>query len=399
MVTKTISLTKSYFYFLTEMSEPTVDSDGSFSYTLTGAITPSDGYSDKYSYALSLSFTSVGFLKEVRFNSLAYAFNWDTNEYNDYAKNSEDTVIVANYSETLTSEIENDLNPGDYLTTSADLYLYDSSSYYEEELDISHIKVGTYIDVKARSFDPSTSLDTKFEIVSSSNTAVVDEQYDSWKAVGVGTTDLTIKTDLGYEQVITVATYVPTIESISLGSIGNLSVGDTATLYIDTTPSDAVGTFTVTTDVEGIVSISEGYTSTSFKITALKAGTVVITVTCNENTNLTTTTTINIADKMTDEEIKAAVIAKTWSCYDYDNNCSVDVKFNSDGTGTIVINDVNTNSINWTYEDGVITVDKFKVSSSNYSDVKFRINSNVTSISVYATDSDYFSNSISWTLR
>lgn len=31
MVTKTISLTKSYFYFLTEMSEPTVDSDGSFS--------------------------------------------------------------------------------------------------------------------------------------------------------------------------------------------------------------------------------------------------------------------------------------------------------------------------------------------------------------------------------
>lgn len=106
MVTKTISLTKSYFYFLTEMSEPTVDSDGSFSYTLTGAITPSDGYSDKYSYALSLSFTSVGFLKEVRFNSLAYAFNWDTNEYNDYAKNSEDTVIVANYSETLTSEIE-----------------------------------------------------------------------------------------------------------------------------------------------------------------------------------------------------------------------------------------------------------------------------------------------------
>lgn len=398
MVTKTISLTKSYFYFLTEMSEPTVDSDGSFSYTLTGAITPSDGYSDKYSYALSLSFTSVGFLKEVRFNSLAYGFNWETNEYNDYVKNSEDTVIVANYSETLTSEIENDLNPGDYLTTSADLYLYDSSSYYEEELDISHVKVGTSIDVKARSFAPSTSLDTKFEIVSSSNTAVVDEKYDSWKAVGVGTTDLTIRTDLGYKQVITVTTYVPAVESISLGRIDELSVGETATLYINTTPNDAVGTFTVTTNVEGIVSISEGYTSTSFRITALKAGIVTITVTCNENTSLTAETSIEVKNKMTDEEITAALVNKTWTCYDYNNYCKIAVVFNSDGTGTVTEADLDPITFNWELVNGNVIVDIFEIYEATYENIRFTINSNVTTLKASQSDTSGWYQ-IDWTLR
>jgi len=404
--TMTASYIANYYltnYMATAISEstifePKVNGDES-TYSIDGIDVQQDETGVTTTTAtLEITFSSDGFLKEVRFNSLAYGFNWETNEYNDYVKNSEDTVIVANYSETLTSEIENDLNPGDYLTTSADLYLYDSSSYYEEELDISHVKVGTSIDVKARSFAPSTSLDTKFEIVSSSNTAVVDEKYDSWKAVGVGTTDLTIRTDLGYEQVITVTTYVPAVESISLGRIDELSVGETATLYINTTPNDAVGTFTVTTNVEGIVSISEGYTSTSFRITALKAGIVTITVTCNENTSLTAETSIEVKNKMTDEEITAALVNKTWTCYDYNNYCKIAVVFNSDGTGTVTEADLDPITFNWELVNGNVIVDTFEIYEATYENIRFTINSNVTTLKASQSDTSGWYQ-IDWTLR
>ena len=163
-------------------------------------------------------------------------------------------------------------------------------------------------------------------------------------------------------------------------------------------PNDAVGTFTVTTNVDGIVSISEGYTSTSFRITALKACIVTMTLTCNENTSLTAETSIEVKNKMTDEEITAALVNKTWTCYDYNNYCKIAVVFNSDGTGTVTEADLDPITFNWELVNGNVIVDTFEIYEATYENIRFTINSNVTTLKANQSDtSGWFQ--IDWTLR
>lgn len=101
---------------------------------------------------------------------------------------------------------------------------------------------------------------------------------------------------------------------------------------------------------------------------------------------------------MTDEEITAALVNKTWTCYDYNNYCKIAVVFNSDGTGTVTEADLDPITFNWELVNGNVIVDTFKIYEATYENIRFTINSNVTTLKASQSDtSGWFQ--IDWTLR
>ena len=399
LVTKTIQLAKSSLNNFTTISDPVIAVDGSFTYTLTAENELINYYDDKTSYSLNLEFAKTGFITKVVYSSTSYAYDWNSSKHNDYFKNYEETTVTATYADTLSASVEGELNPRDYITSSAELYLYVDDGY-DEKLDKDQVKVGTTkISVKASSYTPSTSLDTTFAIVESSNTDVISaDSYGRWNAVGVGTTNLKVRSDFGFETTITVTTYTPSVTSFTVSGFTSLFVDESQNLYVYQDPYDAVATYTVTPNVEGIVEVKQSYTDTTFSVKGLSAGTVTLHFVCNEKPELTYDKTIEVKAKLTEEEILAKVSAKSWTTYDYYYGCYVEVTFNTDGTGTIKIDTSKEIEITWTFADGVITVSEFQLNGVTYVDNKFTVNSDVTRISARCYD-EYQNDSCTWDLR
>lgn len=260
-------------------------------------------------YDISVKFdvtlTDVGAMKNFSFYYLQQADNDGQNVIISSIQDSFDVTLG-----TKEEYVEKEMDPKDYFMTDYDIQLLSNDGILEENTKEDHtaFPIGQYVKVEAINVAPDKAVDTKLEIIDSSNPEVIEiKTYGgnvkpSIKAVGVGKTTLTVRSESGIEKTIEVTVVAPAMEKIAVRMyLSHKYKGETENIYVFASPDNTKDTYTVTASENiRLVKDSKGDYSAEF----LEVGPAWVKATCNEHPEVTSQLDFTIEEKKSVEEVK-----------------------------------------------------------------------------------------------
>ena len=142
---------------------------------------------------------------------------------------------------------------------------------------------------------------TSYTWSSDNNSVATVSQYGVVTAKSAGTANITVTTDNGKSAACAVTVTSKSVTSVSIKSSLSLEVGDTYTLTPTITPSDAVTTYTWSSDNNSVATVSQ-----SGVVTAKTAGAANITVKTDNGKNATCKATVKTA-AVTEYEVNFSI--------------------------------------------------------------------------------------------
>lgn len=307
---------------------------------------------------LKLDINKNGFLSSCEYIYKVFNYDWNIEDFSTQTT----THMIEKYSSTYGEiPIDNEdllINPMDYILTDATIGFIENNSYDNELLDVNAIKVGTSIKPFTISVTPSTALDCNFEILASSNTNVITNNYGTWKCLAPGQSTLTLQNSMGFRKEITVSVYTPELETITLSvSESKLVVGNTYSLYIFCTPYDAVSTYNVTSSNPEVAEIISN--DTNYSINCKAEGNTNITVSSIEFPNIIQTISITVSKASDSNDYIEILTKNNWSVYSYSTYSTLYINFYEDKTGILYDDYGNTASFKWEIDNETISLSEF----------------------------------------
>ncbi|MCH5180217.1 MAG: hypothetical protein J1F32_03265 [Erysipelotrichales bacterium] len=333
---------------------PKVEADKSFSYSFSFSGQQSDEYGVyPYDINFEVSFESDGFLKGYKLSyEQRYQIDLETEDI-DYSIKDEVTITRGSRAATHSTL---PIVPTDYWLQDYEVQLVAAELDTYLPVDSDEIPVDYYVDARMKSTTPEKALDTKVEIIASSDNSVIEvSPYGVVRARQGGTTTLTVRSESGLEKTIDATVVVPdTISMVIKAYSSTYYKGQSYNIYVFFTPDN------VREELEWEVSdtsvlnlVFDKYGDPS--IECLEAGTSTITATSKKNPNITSSLTITVTEKLNLDELKLAVIGH-W------NNVSNNgqwVEFKEDKTGTFYYDEPY--EFTWEVDESSINRDELRI--------------------------------------
>ena len=329
--------------------------DGLLIYELTGEkVFPKD---HKETYSLNITFNSNYSISKTIYTFKTFNYDWSLEAFSTSPNDHKIEEYDLNYNQELPSCINQEYtNPENYIIKDAEIGLIEQNSYDGALLDLSAIKIGTYIKPVTLSTTPSKAINNEFNIVASENEEVISLYYGSWKCIGAGSTTLTLENSNGFSKTLEVTVYLPELESISVSFSSNkFYVGKSYNINISLYPYDAVSTFNITSSDENILTVTNN--NNSYSINCLSQGNASITVKSVEYPSIEKTIEVNVEEAKNSGELVEFITKNNWKCYSYDNYAYYYLSFSEDVTGRLYDDYFYVDeSFTWTIEENKITV-------------------------------------------
>ena len=342
--------------------------DGKVSYHLTQSWKELIGDEEyKMASIIDLAFDKEGKLISYQFDYQEYLPDTDENsqptdkltllsEIKDERKISFGSKAEYSYA-SLLQEGKKAVNPTDYFRKDYQVILqsWDGVGTEKTNEQNNSFPVGRYVNPVSTAVIPEKALDTKLEVVKSSNADVISiSSAGVVKANKVGETTLTIRSKSGIEKTVDVKVVSPSLTSIKANTYSSYHyLGDTETLYIFKTPSNSleeIEVVSLTSDVIEVVKDKDG----DYALHNIGLGEGKVEIRSKTNSKVKTTVSYLVQNKKTIEEVKQNVVG-TW-VGDVPNSSSTatvkdafTVVYKNDGTGSLTLNKEGTG---YTFEIG-----------------------------------------------
>lgn len=276
---------------------------------------PNGGYIYQISVGFDFVFDRNGALLEHGFQYLENEVTDPSNPIKLMAMNEETSLYYEGKSDYDGSSID----PKEYFLAdySIGLVAYDSVDPNKHDIDPLNFPYGDYVDVEVKTCTPEKALDIGLEIVSSSNEKAIEridylDGSHAYRATGVGTSTLTVRSESGIEKQIEVTVVAPEMETISANLYSALHfVGEDESLYISYEPDNTLQTIAVRALTPEIATVSQddrGY----YNVHNLAVGEASFEVYCVENPKVKTIVTYEVSAKLSEEEAKAKFASSTF---------------------------------------------------------------------------------------
>ncbi len=303
-----------------------------FRYTLNAESSKTDEFGETRTVSnISLDFLKDGFLKSFEMQFTMYAKDYDEegtlgNEY-VYTKVTDTCQIERGKRQKAPQTPK--IVPTNYWLTDYEIQLQANMLLSTTDCDADDVPVDFYILAKAINVTPELAIDTKLEIIDSSNQDVISvSSVGVVKSIGGGTTTLTVRSESGIEKTIEATVKVPDATSIRIEIYSSsFFVGEEYNIFTYVTPENSREEYdyTVSNDNARIIMDKDN----DPVLVCEKAGEVTITATSKTNPSISASKTVTITQKLTVEEVKANIVG-TW--VDVENN-QQKITFHSDNTG------------------------------------------------------------------
>lgn len=357
---------------------------GEYQYTILHSTKNGDRLDAYETSQFVFTFDQAGFLADISFEKRCYAYDYGREDFYELS------YTIWNIESKKGSREEPVypllFQPQDYLVQDVTLQL----ESWGEVLDVTDIKIGKTLEVRAVDPLPSTALDLDFSIVSSSNEDVVAQQSDHWDAIGAGKTMLTIMNSTGYTQTIEVQVTAPDLTMIllSLQDENRLYVGQTYTLSIMKVPNAAVDTFEVIVANPSIASL-EKIDDLTYSLHCLAVGTTSIVVTSTIHPEISKSLEIEIKEPLTEGGLREILCEGEYQvyCY-YPFYDTLVISFEQNGMGSIRVG-TDSATFQWTMEGESLTLTRFTLQGVEYIDNTISILDEGQSLSVNFSDGYY----------
>ncbi len=209
------------------------------------------------------------------------------------------------------------LNPLDYFLTdyTPTLYWYDELSSERYEVEATSFPYDCYLEAVAGNTTPEKALDTDLTVIDSSNEEVIKiitytDGDCSVKAIGVGTSTLTVRSESGITKTIDVTVVAPAIDEILLNIPStHMYVGETDFVILIAEPSNSLQIVALrSSDNVKISKDEEG----DYFVTYLSEGPAYIEAYVEENPSMSKRFEFVIEKALTREEIIDSIYG-TWT--------------------------------------------------------------------------------------
>lgn len=293
---------------------------------------------------LSISFDKEGKLLSYQYENASYDQNtYDFKNHKFKVENptpSEEGTSVGTlvYGTRLESD-ENRLKESDYRIQSFDV---------EIDGTPSEIAVGESYSLTIKNHTPEIFIDEDFKITKISDENIVKKNnYNAlrFEVLKAGDCDITVASESGVEKTISVHCVTPKVDSISFDWLmsSEVKVNEIIDIKVEVGPSGALDksfTPSLGTGEEEFAQIINNEDG-SYSLKGLKPGVVHLTVTSNENKEVSATKEITVKKVFTLEEINKALVEK-----DYIDG-STRLHFNADKTGSLSLYGGGEYTFNW----------------------------------------------------
>lgn len=337
--------------------------------------------SKKEEYQISFVVNNNNQIISYNFEQKTYSYDWLKEDFKQTYG-----LTKLSYEITYGSITSETISLNDVCVSDVNLKLYNTLDSSYEALDTNNIRINTIFDVMVIDYIPSSALDTHFYISSSSNQEVVAKtSYGAYQAVGVGTSTLTIKNELGFTKIIEVNTFAPELEAIDFDvNSSNLYIGNEYKLSISVTPSDAVSEFEVTSSNNGVIEIVKK--GKDYYLSCKSTGYADITVSSKENSNISKTKSYEVKETT----LKQFLLDNIFKGYDYTVYSEIKIEFINSFQSKICF-DSDEKLVTYTINSNVIKFSSFDCFGSTYVTNTLTLNSDLTSASLSLIDEFYYS--------
>lgn len=347
---------------------PTLNEFGESSYHVT------QGWIDKigdYQYTYSV-IINVTFDREGKMKSYGYNFKESMNRQDEDGNFTEELDLIQEVEDITTlgygnkmeydyqERVNNQLpavDPLDYFLTDYTpvLQSWDGVGTERIKAENNSFPIGMYVEATAENPEPEKALDTKLSITASSNQNVISVSSSGVvKAVGIGTTTLTIESESGIGKNLDVTVVSPSLTGIRAYTYSSYHFkGETETLYTYKEPSNSleeIEVISLTPDTVEIVNDKDGDPA----LKNIGIGEAKVVVRSKANPKVKTEVSYQIQEKLSVEQVKKNVVG-TWvgdlpsSNGDKMIENAATVIYKEDGTGSLTINSDKTG---YTFEVG-----------------------------------------------
>ncbi len=359
--TMTASYIANYYltnYMATAISEstifePKVNGDES-TYSIDGIDVQQDDTGVTTTTAtLEITFSSDGFLKNYKYDSIVYSKYYDDNgvlsSTEHFTNSVSDEVNVKRGSRAKTPDTPLVIVPTNYWLQTYDVEIKASNISYSDKDIIcttDNIPAGYYITPIATNVYPEKALDIELTVISNTDNDVINlSEHGVFKSIKGGTTTVEISNDGGLLKKLDLTVVEQTIESINLKIYSShLYVGSEYTIYSYITPGNAIDELEFNVDNPDIAEVvvdDRGYANLVCK----SVGEVKVTANSKKNPDVNVTYTYKVTAKLDEDTLKNVLVTTKWCVPETPNQI---LRFNADGTG--LFTDGNTSyNISWSY--------------------------------------------------
>ena len=239
------------------------------------------------------------------------------------------------------------VNPTDYFLVDFAVQIQSSDGIMPDRYDADkdNFPYGELVHARAVDVLPEKALDTELTIVSSSDQKVISvTSYDSGnyvRAVGEGTTTLTVQAQNGMKKTIDVTVKAPALESIEANTYSKFHYkGTKENLYIYGKPENSLDEIQVVSDTPELIEVRKD--GEDYSLYFKEVGEGQVTVSSVKNPEVKDVLDFHIQEKKTIEEIKASAVG-TWTASLPNGDTGEEIPdaatvvFNQDGTGSLTI--------------------------------------------------------------
>jgi len=300
-----------------------------------------------------------------------------------YVEDNVSTYKISYDAKVASSTNDKIIEPTDYfLSEVEEIQPYSYESGNKVILDFNDLPLNSYIAVEASKFAPSKAVDLQMFAVSSSDTNIIKVESSGFRTVATGTATIVVESATGVLKEVEVRVNIPQITRIKYNDISSdiesETVGSNTERYIYTNTTYSKGIYVsanpasaLLDDIEITVSdesvlrvtiLEQTSSNLELQLEVLEnndAKEVSVTFTSKTNTNVKTTISYHIKDRLSDEELLAKLKANTYKWKNLYGSGYAIMTFTSDNEGTITYYDdagvISTSTFTFTISDMTFT--------------------------------------------